>query len=103
MMSGISRMLPFVVFSGILSGILTAIIHAVYSNGSPPPDSLLGILNICINVGFTVFISVFGAFIAESIAGRAAFAPAFIASFIASAAIRPGLGSDGTIEMHTLY
>lgn len=100
MMSGISRMLPFVVFSGILSGIFSAIVTIVYGTGnSAPAGSVLSIMGIVINTGFTVFISMFGGFMAESIGGRAAFAPAFIASFVASAAIRP----DSEGHMHTLY
>ena len=80
-LSGVSRMIPFVVFSGIIWAILNAISFAY--KGSEIPSSLSLALKSA-GVGFTFFIAIMGGFIGESVGGRAAFAPAAIATFVAS-------------------
>ncbi|MGL5205735.1 MAG: PTS fructose transporter subunit IIABC [Metamycoplasmataceae bacterium] len=80
LLSGVSRMIPFIVFSGIV----WAILNSLGSVESIKNDQIYLILLDISTIGFTVFIAMMGAFIAESITGRAGFAPGFIATFAAS-------------------
>ena len=80
-LSGVSRMIPFIVFSGIVWAILNAVTFS-YGNAAKPQVLLLAIK--AASVGFTLFIAMMGGFIGESIGGRAAFAPATIATFVAA-------------------
>ncbi|MCF0227634.1 MAG: PTS sugar transporter subunit IIA [Malacoplasma sp.] len=88
-LSGVSRMIPFLVFSGIVYAILNAIIQGLYGTTVEADLIALGeytqwaiyALKVA-GVGFTFFVAIMGGFIAESIAGRAAFAPGMIASFV---------------------
>lgn len=81
-MNGISYMIPFIVFAGLISAILGGIAHAM--NFDLNADNLSGgklflaTLNQFAGIGFTVMMGVAGAYIANSIAGRSAIAPAFI-------------------------
>ena len=81
LLSGVSRMIPFIVFSGILWAIFNSI-----ERGIPDLANSAG-FNVAFQatqIGFTVFIAMMGGFIAESIAGRAGFAVGFIATFAAA-------------------
>lgn len=81
LLSGVSRMIPFIVFSGILWAIFNSI-------GSSNPDlannEAFKIAKQITEIGFGVFIAMMGGFIAESIAGRAGLAPGFICTFAAA-------------------
>ncbi|NQZ28790.1 MAG: PTS sugar transporter subunit IIA [Mycoplasmatales bacterium] len=79
-LSGVSRMIPFVVFSGIVWAILNSITFAY--KGAMPAE--LELASKAAAVGFTFFIAMMGGFIGESVGGRAAFAPAAIATFVAA-------------------
>ena len=99
-LSGVSHMIPVLVFSGIICSIVTAIVNGLYLDAYneyiktlveniPSFSTWLSlnhewayVLMTIANVGFTLFTAVMGAYIAESIAGRAAFAPGLIASFV---------------------
>lgn len=86
-LSGVSKMIPFIVFSGIVYAIINAVAMGVWGLGSAKPQPMPEIMDILLavaGVGFTLFIGVMGAFIAESIGGRAAIGPGFIATFVAS-------------------
>lgn len=80
LLSGVSRMIPFIVFSGII----WAIMNSLGSIESVKNDSIYLIFLEISQIGFTVFIAMMGAFIAESITGRAGFAPGFISTFAAA-------------------
>lgn len=80
LLSGVSRMIPFIVFSGIV----WAIMNSLGSIESVKNNEIYKILLEVSQIGFIVFIAMMGAFIAESISGRAAFAPGFIATFAAA-------------------
>ena len=82
-LSGVSHMIPVLVFSGIVYAIINAICTGIYGTNIPPADSPMWYAMQVANVGFTFFIGIMGAYIAESIAGRSAFAPGLIASFVA--------------------
>ncbi len=93
LLSGVSRMIPFIVFSGILWAIVNAVGLGIYggSDGATLKDGSIVVWNDdlklvanMVSVGFTVFIAFMGAYIADSIGGRAALAPGFIATFIAA-------------------
>ncbi|ATZ18704.1 PTS system, fructose-specific IIA component [Williamsoniiplasma somnilux] len=83
LMSGISYMIPFIVFAGLTSAIIAGAANAAGVNLSNKA-SLQGFwifawhLNEFANIGFSVMFAISGAYIANSIAGRAAIAPAFI-------------------------
>ncbi|MCF0227996.1 MAG: PTS transporter subunit EIIC, partial [Malacoplasma sp.] len=94
-LSGVSHMIPVLVFSGIICSIITAIVNGVVGHAptewtgsyvdwllSQDSTKWAGVLMTIANVGFTLFTAVMGGYIAESIAGRAAFAPGLIASFV---------------------
>lgn len=80
LLSGVSRMIPFIVFSGIV----WAIINSLGEIPTVAADPTYKIFKEISEIGFLVFIAMMGAFIAESITGRAGFAPGFIATFAAS-------------------
>ncbi len=80
LLSGVSRMIPFIVFSGIV----WAIINSLGAIPSLNEDPIYIILKGVSEIGFLVFIAIMGAFIAESITGRAGFAPGFISTFAAA-------------------
>ncbi|MEG2922822.1 MAG: fructose-specific PTS transporter subunit EIIC [Malacoplasma sp.] len=81
LLTGVSRMIPFIVFSGIVWAILNSIGVA---DATIATNNIYKIFVSAASVGFTVFIAIMGGFIAESIAGRAGLAPGFIATFVAS-------------------
>ncbi len=80
LLSGVSRMIPFIVFSGIV----WAIINSLGAIESLIDNPVYIIFKGISEIGFLVFIAIMGAFIAESIAGRAGFAPGFISTFAAA-------------------
>ncbi|MCP4336833.1 MAG: PTS transporter subunit EIIA [Mycoplasma sp.] len=96
-LSGVSRMIPFVVFSGIVWAILNSITFAY--KGSVVPHELK-LASEAAAVGFTFFIAIMGGFIGESVGGRAAFAPATIATFIAA---NPDFYYDWNGLIHAVY
>ena len=105
-LSGVSHMIPVLIFSGIVYAILNACSQAFPVNIDPEtgkqiyPDWFQIMLNAA-NVGFTFFIAIMGAYIAESIGGRSAFAPGLICSFIAGSTdmyfYYPGLPKEVTV------
>ena len=84
LLSGVSRMIPFIVFSGILWAIFNSI--EVANPGLKDVPAFAVALEAT-TIGFSVFIAMMGGFIAESVAGRAGFAVGFITTF---AAANPG-------------
>ncbi|MGL6125171.1 MAG: PTS fructose transporter subunit IIABC [Metamycoplasmataceae bacterium] len=80
LLSGVSRMIPFIVFSGIV----WAIMNSLGAIDSIKNDQVYLILLEISQIGFVVFIAMMGGFIAESITGRAGFAPGFISTFAAA-------------------
>ncbi|UWD34354.1 PTS fructose transporter subunit IIABC [Mesomycoplasma molare] len=98
--TGISYMIPFVIFGGILIALSLGIGKSVYGSDSAAPkgDFLWWLLEIGV-VSFTVMIGILGAYIAYSIAGRAAIMPAFVVSMVAN---NKGLFYNiGNIEVQT--
>lgn len=85
-LSGVSKMIPFIVFSGIVYAIINAIAMGIYGIGysADSVDPIMRILLDIAGAGFTLFIGVMGGYIADSIGGRAAFGPGFMATFVAS-------------------
>ncbi len=81
LLTGVSRMIPFIVFSGIIWAIFNSILTA---DPSLKSNSAFLIAKTISEIGFGVFIAMMGGFIGESIAGRAAFAPAFISTYAAA-------------------
>lgn len=81
MLSGVSRMIPFIVFSGIVWGIINSIAD---TNKELAATEAFKIAKMISEVGFTFFIAIMGGYIADSIAGRAAFAPGMIGTFVAA-------------------
>lgn len=79
-LSGVSRMIPFIVFSGIV----WAILNSAIKGGAT--GQAIDLAANAAAIGFTFFIAMMGGFIGESIAGRAALAPAAISTFAAGSA-----------------
>lgn len=114
-MSGISFMIPFIVFAGITSAIIAGIANAMSINLSNISYStsegwklaegttfilndgikFMWMLNQFADIGFTVMMAIAGAYIANSIAGRAAIAPAFLLTMLGN---RPDLWWQGYFE-----
>lgn len=84
--TGISYMLPFIMFGGILSAVakLSYII---------PDNSLIGIISTLGNTGMAFFVPFFGAYIAYSIGNKPALAPGFVVSYCANNAGSGYLGA----------
>ncbi|MGL5357465.1 MAG: PTS fructose transporter subunit IIABC [Metamycoplasmataceae bacterium] len=80
LLSGVSRMIPFIVFSGIV----WAIINSVGSIPGVTENPAYGIVKKVSEVGFVFFIAIMGGFIAESIAGRAGLAVGMMTTFVAA-------------------
>ncbi|MBG0730849.1 fructose-specific PTS transporter subunit EIIC [Mycoplasma sp. 'Moose RK'] len=83
--TGISYMIPYVIFGGIMIALSLGIGKAIYGNNAEAPrgDFLWWMLQIGI-VSFNAMIGILGGFIAFSIAGRAAIMPGFVVSTIAN-------------------
>ncbi|WP_338962905.1 PTS fructose transporter subunit IIC [Spiroplasma endosymbiont of Lasioglossum villosulum] len=116
LLSGVSYMIPFVVFAGLIFAIVGGIAKGTFGNGfefknsweeqlawlktNPPGvnSGLIGgttlmhvlmIINNIAGIGFTLMIPIMGAYIAYSIAGRPGIAPAMIITFLL---VSPGTG-----------
>lgn len=99
-LSGISYMVPFVIFGGICIALSLGIGKIIYGDGSSPPDGdFLYYLNQAGSVAFSLMIGALGAYIANSIAGRAAIAPAFIVSVLGNTPA--AIYSFGGIDVQT--
>lgn len=97
-MSGISFMIPFIVFAGITSALIAGISNAMgvtLTKDSTGGLKFMWILNEFANIGFSVMMAIAGAYIANSIAGRAALAPAFLLTMLGN---RPDLWWQGYFE-----
>lgn len=97
-MSGISFMIPFIVFAGITSALIAGIANAMgvtLTKDSTGGLKFMWILNEFANIGFSVMMAIAGAYIANSIAGRAALAPAFLLTMLGN---RPDLWWQGYFE-----
>lgn len=97
-MSGISFMIPFIVFAGITSALIAGIVNAMGTELSKDATGglkFMWILNEFANIGFSVMMAIAGAYIANSIAGRAAIAPAFLLTMLGN---RPDLWWQGYFE-----
>lgn len=81
--TGISYMIPYVVFGGIMIALSLGIGKAIYGNANEAPkgDFLWWMLQIGV-IAFKLMIGVLGGYIAYSIAGRAALAPGFIVATV---------------------
>ena len=85
LLSGVSYMIPFVVFSGLLFAILGGIGHSIHGvDYKFKGTGVLDQMYQAANVGFMFMIPVMAGFIANSIAGRAALAPAMISTYVAT-------------------
>ncbi|WGI36827.1 PTS fructose transporter subunit IIABC [Mesomycoplasma lagogenitalium] len=82
---GISYMIPYVIFGGIMIALSLGLGKSIYGSSSSAPrgDFLWWIEQIGV-VSFNLMIGVLGAYIAFSIAGRAALMPAFVVSTVAN-------------------
>jgi PTS system fructose-specific IIC component len=87
-LNGVSHMIPFIVFSGIMYAILNAIAVGTGFVDTANSTQPLHYALMMANIGFEVFTAIMGGYIAASIAGRAALAPGFIATMVATS---PGL------------
>lgn len=83
--TGISYMIPYVIFGGIMIALSLGIGKAIYGNNSAAPkgDFLDWMLQIGV-ISFQIMIGALGAYIAYSIAGRAALMPGFVTATIAN-------------------
>lgn len=99
LLSGISYMIPFIAFAGILLGLTTAFGYSTgYTNAdgiidptnplnqvtesfAPKGYAALAISNLA-GMGFTLFVPILGGFIGVSIAGRKALAPSMMLSLV---------------------
>ena len=84
--TGISYMLPFIMFGGILSAI-AKLSYLV------PDNSLLTIIGTLGDTGMAFFVPFFGAYIAYSIGNKPALAPGFVVSYCANNAGSGYLGA----------
>ncbi|MGL5308631.1 MAG: PTS fructose transporter subunit IIABC, partial [Metamycoplasmataceae bacterium] len=84
LLSGVSYMIPFIIFGGLLIAIALGIGKAIYTNGDIPDNSFLFYILKFGEIAFGLMIAVLGGFIANSIAGRSAIAPAMIVSMLAN-------------------
>lgn len=100
LLSGVSFMIPFVVFAGLIFAVTTGIAKGVFGPNFGLPTNwssfdkqgfsqgnlnliyILMVINNIANIGFNLMIPIMGAYIAYSIAGRAGIAPAMIVTFI---------------------
>ncbi len=81
-LSGVSHMIPVLVFSGIVYALLNAV--SMIPGVDISEKSTMWYALQAANVGFLLFTGIMGAYIAEAIGGRPAFAPGLIATTVAS-------------------
>ncbi|MGL5205736.1 MAG: PTS fructose transporter subunit IIABC [Metamycoplasmataceae bacterium] len=84
LLSGVSYMIPFIIFGGLLIALSLGIGKAIYTDGNIPNNTFLFYILKFGETAFGLMIAVLGGFIANSIAGRSAIAPAMIVSLIAN-------------------
>lgn len=84
LLSGVSYMIPFIIFGGLLIAISLGIGKAIYDDGNIPNNTFLFYLLKFGETAFGLMIAILGGYIANSIAGRSAIAPAMIVSLIAN-------------------
>lgn len=85
LLSGVSYMIPFIIFGGLLLALGIGLSQAIYGENTPvPKGSILWYMQQIGAAAFTLMIPVLAGFIANSIAGRSAIAPTMIVSFIAN-------------------
>lgn len=84
-MAGISYMIPYIIFGGIMIALSLGIGKSIYGNNSiaPKGDFLWWMFQIGL-ISFRLMIGALGAYIAYSICGRAGLAPGFIVSTVAN-------------------
>lgn len=105
-LSGVSHMIPVIVFSGIVYALLNAINMALKNTGASGDieGTAMWYAMQAANIGFSLFTGIMGAYIAEAIGGRAAFAPGLIATTAASTPslywFWPGLPKEITYQTH---
>ena len=80
LLTGVSRMIPFIVFSGIV----WAIMNSIGNIPGVEENEVYKVIKAVSEIGFTFFIAIMGGFIAESIAGRSGLAPGMICTFAAA-------------------
>ncbi|WP_025755634.1 PTS fructose transporter subunit IIABC [Mycoplasmopsis cricetuli] len=82
-LTGVSYMIPFVIFGGIMIALSLGIGKSIYGeNATPPQGDILWYLLKYGEISFNVMIGILGGYIAYSIAGRSAIMPAMIVSLI---------------------
>ncbi|MGL4251985.1 MAG: PTS fructose transporter subunit IIABC [Metamycoplasmataceae bacterium] len=84
LLSGVSYMIPFIIFGGLLIALALGIGKAIYTDGNIPNNTFLFYILKFGETAFGLMIAILGGFIANSIAGRSAIAPAMIVSLIAN-------------------
>ena len=84
LLSGVSYMIPFIIFGGLLIALSLGLGKAIYTDGNIPDNTFLFYLLKFGEVAFGLMIAILGGYIANSIAGRSAIAPAMIVSLIAN-------------------
>lgn len=100
LLSGVSYMIPFIIFGGLLIAIALGLGKAIYDDGNIPKNTFLFYLLKFGETSFGLMIAILGGYIANSIAGRSAIAPAMIVSLIANSTALifplPGIESANT-------
>ncbi len=83
LLTGVSYMIPFIIFGGLLIALAVGLGKAIYGDGNDAPEGsfLWYVLQFGV-AAFGLMIPILGGYIAYSIAGRAAIAPAMIVSYI---------------------
>lgn len=84
LLAGVSYMIPFIIFGGLMIAIALGLGKAIYSGGEIPPNTFLFYMLKFGETAFGLMIAILGGYIANSIAGRSAIAPAMIVSLIAN-------------------
>lgn len=84
LLAGVSYMIPFIIFGGLMIALALGIGKAIYTNGNIPDNTFLFYLLKFGETAFGLMIAILGGYIANSIAGRSAIAPAMIVSLIAN-------------------
>lgn len=87
LMTGVSYMIPFIIFGGLLIALSLGLQKMIYpdaAGNASPGGSFLWYMEKFGVAAFGLMVPILGGFIANSIAGRSAIAPAMIVSFIAN-------------------
>lgn len=87
LLTGISYMIPYVIFGGLMIALSLGLAKAIYGqDSSAPKGDLLYYLGEMGKISFQVMIGILGGYIAYSIAGRSALMPAIVVSLVANQA-----------------